>query len=140
MYSLIRLVCVIFFTLLIVTPLYSQRYVIKEWEYKHSFSTGFPAWGVFGHTDFFDINTVKGFNLCVGYSEKNFYEPMHPDSLNPYFQWGTVAFIIPYVGWGIEYLWGGGFYVGVGTFFIIPYPYLGVYLSEIDLLEDTVLE
>ncbi|RAP32780.1 hypothetical protein DID77_04130 [Candidatus Marinamargulisbacteria bacterium SCGC AG-439-L15] len=112
-----------------------QRYVIKKWELKTAWGTGLPSWGYFKHSDFFDINGVKGFNLLIGYGEKNFTEPIHPDEINYYTQWGTVAFLVPYFGVGLEYIWGGGFYMGVGTFYIIPYPYIGVYLSEFNLSE-----
>ena len=45
----------------------------------------------------------EGFNLGIGYSQKNYFDPLEFDKFNPFWEWGTVLFIIPYVGIGGEY-------------------------------------
>ncbi|PRX31813.1 hypothetical protein BX659_105144 [Orenia metallireducens] len=51
------------------------------------------------------ITVYKGFNLALGYSQKNYFElGLRVGQFNPYWGWGTILLIIPYVEVGRDYI------------------------------------
>ncbi|MEJ6951631.1 hypothetical protein [Natronospora cellulosivora (SeqCode)] len=59
------------------------------------------GWGIFNDAD--EIIGWQGVNIAFGYSRLNYFEPLKYNEINPYWQWGTVVLVVPYVGVGIEY-------------------------------------
>ncbi len=45
----------------------------------------------------------RGINLGIGYSQKTYFDPLKMDQFNPFWEVGTIALIIPYLGIGAEY-------------------------------------
>jgi hypothetical protein len=63
----------------------------------------------------------KGYNLIgLGISRTRYFEPLKLNSWNNYWHYGTLLFIIPYIGIGTEYIWKNGFYFGFKSIYIIP--------------------
>ena len=75
------------------------------------------------------IVSVRGINLALGYSAKHYFDPVEYEEFNPFWHWGTVALIIPYIGVGVDYVFDSGFYIGGGTIYLAPYLSIGVYLD-----------
>ncbi len=70
------------------------------------------------------ITGYRGVNLFLGYSEKRYFEPLQHRSFNPYWGWGTVSLISPYLKMGGEYsfrlrddgsFWSAGGLVGISA-------------------------
>ncbi|MBI4179862.1 hypothetical protein HY522_10630 [bacterium] len=68
----------------------------------------------------------RGINWGLGFQSKNYFKPMRKHAWNPYWQWGTVLLLLPYVGVGTEFSTGNIFFE-IATFYIIPYPALGIH-------------
>ena len=64
--------------------------------------------------------------LPTGYYSKNYFKPLQVDSWNTYWQWGTIA-VLPYCGFGTEYISNNGFFFGIGTLLIVPEIHFGKY-------------
>ena len=64
--------------------------------------------------------------LPTGYYSKNYFKPLKTDAWNTYWQWGTIA-VLPYCGFGTEYISNNGFFFGIGTFLIFPEIHFGKY-------------
>lgn len=73
------------------------------------------------------IVAVRGINLALGYSAKHYFEPVELDAFNPFWHWGTVLILVPYIGIGADYVTESGFYFTIGTFYLAPYIGFGVY-------------
>jgi hypothetical protein len=73
------------------------------------------------------ITSFTGVNTALGISHRQFFEPLKTNSWNTHWDIGTVLLLIPYVGIGTDYVWDNGWYVGIGTFYIIPEIHAGVY-------------
>ena len=51
------------------------------------------------------ITGYEGFNVGLGYSKKNYFEPgLKINQFNPYWGWGTVVLILPYIEAGGDYV------------------------------------
>jgi len=77
-----------------------------------------------------NANLITGFtgvNVALGISHRQFFNPVRADSWNVHWDIGTIILILPYVGIGTDYIWSNGWYVGIGTFYIIPEIHAGVY-------------
>jgi hypothetical protein len=61
-----------------------------------------------------------GINYGLGISYRRYFEPVQTNQFNPYWDAGTVALIVPYLGIGGDYVWDSGFYFGGGLIWIIP--------------------
>lgn len=70
---------------------------------------------------------ADGFDIALFGIYKRIYINQEP---NPewvsYWHWGTLAFILPYIGGGVEYNWDNGWKVGLATIYIVPYIYTGI--------------
>ncbi len=73
------------------------------------------------------ITNVTYINIFLGVTFKTFFTPVEFNKFNFYWQWGTVCFIMPYIGVGGEYITSNGFYFGFGTYYIAPTIYIGKY-------------
>ncbi len=71
------------------------------------------------------ITNTYGVNLFLGFSGKSYWNPVETNRFNPYWSYGSILLIVPYVGVGMDYVFDSGFYVGVGTFYIIPEVHIG---------------
>ena len=99
----------------------------QKMEWKHTLGLDLPTFGWVKYNNQGQIIKVRGINLGLGYSAKNYFKPVKLNAFNPYWQWGTVVLIIPYIGIGGDYVWKSGFYAGVGTVYLVPYIYAGFY-------------
>ena len=63
-----------------------------------------------------EIIGYRGVNFGLGYSEKRYFDPMEFEEFNPYWGFGTVALIIPYVEVGGDYAFAQR---DDGTFFTV---------------------
>jgi hypothetical protein len=73
------------------------------------------------------ITGVSGINFALGFSRKNYFNPVEFGSFNGFWQWGTLALIVPYLGIGADYVFESGFFIGVGTIWLAPYLSIGIY-------------
>ncbi|MFW6257066.1 MAG: hypothetical protein ACOC2O_02880 [Bacillota bacterium] len=71
-----------------------------------------------------EINGYRGANFMIGYSEKRYFESLRFREFNPYWGWGTVALISPYIEVGGDYpfarqedgsFFAVGAHIGVGA-------------------------
>uniref|UniRef100_A0A7V4KC33 Uncharacterized protein n=1 Tax=Fervidobacterium pennivorans TaxID=93466 RepID=A0A7V4KC33_FERPE len=59
--------------------------------------------------------------VFLGYVSRNYYNPMKPGSWNNFWQWGTIALFVPYIGIGTEYINNdNSFTFSVYTIYILP--------------------
>ena len=65
--------------------------------------------------------------LMLGYYRKNYFKPLITDNWNTFWHWGTIYFIVPYVGLGTEYVSKDGFIFGLSTFYWLPTITIGKY-------------
>ena len=65
--------------------------------------------------------------LMLGYYRKNYFKPLNTDNWNTFWHWGTIYFIIPYVGLGTEFVSKDGFIFGLSTFYWLPTITIGKY-------------
>ena len=84
-----------------------------------------PLIGWTKHNDNGEITKLIGINPLLGISVKSYFHPVKYDSFNPYWSYGTIIVLIPYVGIGGDYVWKNGFYAGIGTIYIAPEVHLG---------------
>lgn len=64
-----------------------------------------PQYGWAMKNDQGQITGYRGFNLLVGYSQKNYFEPgLKTEQFNPYWGWGTVIVLFPYAEVGGDYI------------------------------------
>jgi len=87
-----------------------------------------PTYGFTQFDDFGRITGVNGPNIFLGYSWKNYFNPVVLDSWNPYWAFGTVVLIVPYIYIGADYIWENGYFFGAsiglgGTF-------VGIYFGK----------
>ncbi|MBU0580870.1 MAG: hypothetical protein KKA19_06805 [Candidatus Margulisbacteria bacterium] len=73
------------------------------------------------------ITSFTGVNVGLGISHRSFFSPVKANNWNVHWDIGTIILLIPYVGIGADYIWDNGWYLGVGTFYIIPEIHGGVY-------------
>lgn len=73
------------------------------------------------------ITGFTGVNVGLGISHRQFFNPVKADNWNVHWDIGTIILILPYIGIGADYIWSNGWYVGIGTFYIIPEIHAGVY-------------
>ena len=65
--------------------------------------------------------------LMFGYYSKNYFKPLITDNWNTFWHWGTIYFIVPYVGLGTEYVSKDGFIFGLSTVYWLPTITIGKY-------------
>ncbi len=80
-----------------------------------------PTYGFVQFDDFGRITGVNGPNIFLGYSWKNYFNPVAIEAWNAYWSIGTVILIVPYIYIGADYIWENGYYFGAsiglgGTF------------------------
>lgn len=90
------------------------------------FSTGIPTFGWANYNEDGNITKYYGFNYLIGYSAIYYFDELKTNTWNPYWQWGTVGLLLPYVGIGTEYLTDNGFFFNIGTIYFAPYISIGV--------------
>lgn len=66
----------------------------------------------------------RGIGYGLGYLSKTYFNPVHKHAWNTFWHWGTVYFVIPYIGVGTEFM-TNNFFFEVGTFYILPYIGIG---------------
>ena len=71
----------------------------------------------------------QGINWGIGYTAQYYFDKngMQPNKFNPFWQWGTVLLILPYIGIGGDYVIANktsDIILTIGTIYI--YPYLGL--------------
>ena len=103
-----------------------------QWDFieKSSFKT--PVWEIIlpcvylpKTNDHQHLKGYRGFNIGVGYSSKTYFQPVRTKHFNSFWSWGTVALIIPYIGFGSDYYFNKHVFLGWGTFYLIPIPQFG---------------
>ena len=85
----------------------------------------YPSYGWAMKNDQGQITGYQGFNLGMGYSRKNYFEAgLKTEQFNPYWGWGTVGILVPYVNVGGDYVlepkengafWTVGASIGIPT-------------------------
>lgn len=97
-------------------------------EFEMSIGLDFPTIGLGVETNNAgQIVAVRGINLALGYSAKHYFEPVELDAFNPFWHWGTVLILLPYIGIGADYVTESGFYFTIGTIYLAPYVGFGLY-------------
>ncbi|MBO8166386.1 MAG: hypothetical protein H0Z25_04125 [Kosmotoga sp.] len=66
-------------------------------------SLGLPSYGTAKLNDEGQIIGFSGPNLALGWSWKNYFKPLVPNAFNPYWDIGTLALLVPYIGIGGDY-------------------------------------
>jgi len=79
-----------------------------------------PFIGWLGHDKDGTVISDLGINLGIGLSYRRYFEGVQTNQFNTYWAVGTVAILLPYLGIGADYVWDGGFYLGVGLIWIVP--------------------
>jgi len=69
-----------------------------------------------------EITGYNGYSiLLLGYVSRNYFAPLKANSWNTFWQWGTLALIVPYIGIGTEYVnQDNSFSFSVYTLYIVP--------------------
>ena len=86
-----------------------------------------PALSIVHHDDNKQITSFTGINVALGISHRQFFQPVKANNWNLHWDIGTVLLLLPYIGIGTDYVWENGWYVGIGTVYIIPEIHAGVY-------------
>jgi hypothetical protein len=86
-----------------------------------------PGISMVHHNAAKQITGFTGINVGLGISHRAFFEPLKTNAWNMHWDIGTIVLVLPYVGIGTDYVWDNGWYVGIGTFYIIPEIHAGVY-------------
>ena len=87
----------------------------------------YPVWS----KPIIDNKKIKGTRglspLMLGIYNKNYFSYLEPNKWNPFWHWGTLYFIVPYIGLGTEYITKNGNFLGLSTFYIYPTITIGKY-------------
>lgn len=78
--------------------------IVMEGEADTMIGLDFPSYGKAKINDQNQVVGYEGFNLGLGYSAKNYFDPLKKEEFNPYWGWGTVILIIPYGEIGGDYV------------------------------------
>ena len=87
-------------------------------------STHFDDEGVF--------KSVSGINWALGYSKRNYFSGLTAGQFNPYWGWGSIVLLIPYVELGTTYAIGLNddktnlLNFNMGIIYVIPYVTMSV--------------
>ena len=73
------------------------------------------------------ITSFTGVNGGLGLTHRMYFEPLKVKDWNMSWEIGTLFILLPYIGVGADYVWENGWYLGVGTLYILPYPRAGVF-------------
>ena len=99
-----------------------------EQEPDRLFGLSFPSFGSVRYNDEGEIHRTSGLNLTLGYSSRRYTGDggVQPNQFNPYWGWGTLILVIPYVEFGLSYPFaladGDQFVVvDIGLLYFIPY-------------------
>ena len=94
----------------------------------HSILFFYPVFSIIIKNENNEVIGSKGFSpFLLGYYEKTYYAPLKTNSWNNYWHWGTLAFIIPYIGIGSDYINDNGFYFGIASLYHVPTISIGKY-------------
>ena len=74
-----------------------------------------------------EITGARGFNLAVGYSSTNYFNPVKVNQFNPFWHWGTGLVFFPYIGVGGDYVFSNGFFLRGATIYAAPYAQIGFF-------------
>lgn len=72
------------------------------------------------------ITGYKGFNLGMGLSVTKYFDPLEVGKATPFWHWGTVMLLVPYIGVGIHYQVNEAFYLELLTFYLVPTIQIGL--------------
>jgi len=88
----------------------------------------FPSLGSVRYNDEGQIHRTSGLNLALGFSTRYYTGDggLQPNQFNPYWGWGTLVLVVPYIEFGLSYPFelgdGDQFAViDIGLIYIIPY-------------------
>jgi len=87
-----------------------------------------PALSIVHNDENKQVTSYTGVNWAMGFTHRMFFEPLKVNEVNTNWEFGTIFLLLPYAGIGADYVWENGWYVGIGTLYIFPYPRLGVFL------------
>lgn len=73
------------------------------------------------------VTSFTGVNGGLGLSHRMYFEPLKTKDWNMSWEIGTIFLLLPYIGVGADYVWDNGWYLGIGTIYIIPYPRAGIF-------------
>ncbi len=97
--------------------------------FRNSVGIPFLSLPLFSWAKYDQNNQLRGFrgiNYGLGYSSKTYFNPPIKHAWNTFWQWGTVYFLIPYIGVGTEYT-TDHVYFELATLYVIPYIGVGVH-------------
>ncbi|MCP5456100.1 MAG: hypothetical protein H7A30_07560 [Thermotogae bacterium] len=100
--------------------------IVKSNEMSLKVGFSLPTVGWVSQNSKGEVTGYTGFNLGLGFSARKYFEPLRTNEWNGHWDFGTVYFLIPYLGVGAEYLTDSGFYFGLGVIYLIPYIEFGV--------------
>lgn len=86
-----------------MTPDYSYRAGSSLKNAKYVLGIDFPNFGWAINNDRGELAGYRGFNVGIGYSQKNYFKPYRDRTFNPYWSFGTIGLFVPYVGVGGDY-------------------------------------
>ncbi|ODN29949.1 hypothetical protein [Fervidobacterium thailandense] len=72
-----------------------------------------------------EVVGLRGFNLLLGYTWRNYLEPVKVHRFNTFWEWGFL-FFFPYVGFGTDYLFDDNALLTVGMIYLTPYLGFGI--------------
>lgn len=121
----------VLFAFLVVLAFQTASYAGIDWE-KSEVQSGLlfldiPAVSMVHHNDNKTIWGFTGINTGFGISHRQYFEPLKAGKWNTSWEIGTIALIVPYIGIGMDYVWDNGWYLGIATFYILPYPRAGIF-------------
>ena len=88
--------------------------------------SGFFMFGRIKHNDDGEIVSIRGFNpFYLGWYRRYYFSPVTEGKFNLFWHWGTVVFIAPYAGIGGDFLMKNGWYIEIGTLYVMPYIAIG---------------
>jgi len=100
----------------------------EDQEPNRLFGLSFPSFGSVRYNDEGQIRRTSGLNFALGFSARYYTgdEGLQPNRFNPYWGWGTLVIVLPYIEFGLSYPFeladGEQFAViDIGLLYFIPY-------------------
>jgi len=82
-----------------------------------NYTAGIDLYNTFGFVQKNDNGQptgVWGLSILAGITYKGYFKPVEADQWNMFWRIGEIAIFIPYIGIGLDYVWGNGVYFGCG--------------------------
>lgn len=123
-FSTILLLVVLVLALSVISFAEGAKYSLKP-SFDNIVGFDFPSYGWSIKNAQNEIVGFKGFNIGIGYSQKNYFQPYEFNKFNTFWGWGTVGVIIPYLTIGGDYPLplenGNAINVSAGLVWLAPY-------------------